>query len=153
MLALAFHIGPDRFALPCGDIVEVVPRVALRAVPHAPPSIAGTFRYRGFVVPVVDLCQLVAGVVCPDRLSSRIVVTRFTGAAGAERRLGLLAERVLDTLALDPRAAEPTGIHVASAPYLGEVGFEGGTSVQLLRVDLLLRGPLRDLLFGSEEAT
>ena len=73
MLALAFHVGKDRFALRCADVVEVVPRVALRALPHAPAYIPGMFTYRGAVVPVIDLGLLMWGQPCADRLSTRII--------------------------------------------------------------------------------
>jgi chemotaxis-related protein WspB len=149
MLALAFHIGPDRFALACADVVEVVPHVALRAVPRAPATVAGTFTYRGAVVPVIDLCLLVAGVACPARLSSRIMVVRFEPQSGDQRLLGLLAERVIDTIMLDAGTAVPTGIQVPDAPYLGEVYFEAGATVQLLRVERLVHGPLHGLVLGG----
>ena len=149
MLALSFHIGVDRFALPCADIVEVVPRILLRAGPRAPVSVAGTFTYRGAIVPVVDLCMLVTEKACPLRLSSRIIVVRFSTSAGTERLLGLLAERVVETITLDRKTSAPTGIHVPDAPYLGDVYVESGAPVQLLAIGPLLQGPLRSLLLGD----
>ena len=143
MLALAFNVGIDRFALGCADVVEVIPRVELRSIPHAPSFVPGIFTYRGAVVPVVDLCQLIRGHVCPERLSSRIIVVRPQGAGG--RSIGLLAERVLDTLKLDPRTAVPAGIESPDAPYLGEVYLDDGTTTQRVLVEGLVQGPLRSM--------
>ena len=146
MLALAFHIGDERFALGCADVIEVVPRVQLRPIPHAPPFVPGMLRYRGAVVPVVDLCLLARGTPCPDRLSSRIVLVRYPGRDGNDRHLGLLAERVTDTIELDPETSVPPGIELPAAPYLGELYSDQGVLVQLLRIQRLLDGPLAELL-------
>jgi chemotaxis-related protein WspB len=151
VLALAFHIGDERFALGCADVIEVVPRVQLRDIPHAPPFIAGMLRYRGAVVPVIDLCMLTRRGQCPERLSSRIILIRYRGRAGGERHLGLLAERVTDTVVLDTDTAVPPGIELPDAPYLGEMYVDHGQLVQLLRVERLLDGPVGDLLAAEAD--
>src|SRR5207302_1737530 len=55
MLLLVFRVAEDAYAIEAGRVVEVVPRVALRRLPHAPEALAGVFRYRGRVVPVIEL--------------------------------------------------------------------------------------------------
>ena len=134
MLVLAFHVGKDRFALPCADVVEVVPRVLLREVPHAPAHVIGIFTYRGAVVPVVDLCRLLWKTPCPERLSSRIMLVKV----GEGKLLGLLAERVTEAITLEPGGAAPPSIEIAEAPYLGEIYFEGGAMIQLVKVESLV---------------
>ena len=148
MLALAFHVGSDRFALGCAEVIEVVPRVELRSIPHAPEIVPGLFTYRGAIVPVVDLCQLVRRVPCPERLSSRIIVVRPKGFG--ERLLGLLAERVVETIELDEKTVIRGGIELREVPYLGEVFIDRGITTQYLRIDGLIappRGPLHGM-FG-----
>jgi chemotaxis-related protein WspB len=144
VLALAFHVGKDRFALGCAEVVEVVPRIDLRSVPHAPAFMPGLFTYRGAIVPVVDLCQLIRRVACPDRLSSRIIVVK--PSSSSSRLLGLLAERVLETIVLDPKTLIRGGIEVAEAPYLGEVFIDNGVTTQQLKLAGLVHGPLRGML-------
>jgi chemotaxis-related protein WspB len=144
MLVLAFHVGKDRFALRCADIVEVVPRVHLREVPHAPPSISGIFTYRGAVVPVIDLCQMMWGTECADRMSSRIILVRHAG-----RMVGLLAERVTEAITLDTARAAPSGITIDEAPYLGEVFFDETGMIQLLRLERVFDGPAGRLLVAE----
>jgi chemotaxis-related protein WspB len=151
VLALAFHIGDERFALGCADVIEVVPRVHLRDIPHAPSFIAGMLRYRGAVVPVIDLCLLTGRDACPERLSSRIILLRYRGRDGGDRHLGVLAERVTDTVNLDRETAVPPGIALPEAPYLGELYTENGQLVQLLRIERLLDGPIGDLLAAQTE--
>jgi chemotaxis-related protein WspB len=147
VLALAFHVGTDRFALGCAEVVEVIPRIVLRSVPHAPVFMPGLFTYRGAIVPVVDLCQLIRRAPCPERLSSRIIVVKPSGSS--DRLLGLLAERVLETIELDPKTMIRGGIEVPEAPYLGEVFIESGVTTQQLKLAGLVHGPLRGMLQGE----
>jgi chemotaxis-related protein WspB len=164
MLVLAFHVGKDRFALRCGDIVEVVPRVHLRDVPHAPASISGIFTYRGAVVPVIDLAHLMWGTPCAERLSSRIILVRQAGrlvglpgrseeGIGRDDRprvVGLLAERVTEAITLDAARAAPSGLAIADAPYLGEVFFDDTGMIQLLRLDRIFEGEAGRMLTAGE---
>jgi len=151
MLALAFHLGKDRFALRCADVVEVVPRVQLRDIPKAPPYIPGMFTYRGGVVPVLDLCLLLWGAPCADRMSSRVILVRHGG-----RVIGLLAERVTEAVTLDPARAAPPGIAIPDAPYLGDVYFVPGplgedqAMIQLVRLEQLFQGASRAMLLEGD---
>lgn len=147
MLALSFNIGKDRFALRCAEVVEVVPRVHLRDIPHAPAFIAGTFTYRGQVVPVIDLGLLLWNASCADRMSTRIILVRYPPPPAAPKMIGLLAERVTEAITLDTERAAPPGIAIADAPYLGDVFFEERGSIQVLRLDAIFQGPARAMLF------
>lgn len=146
MLALAFNVGSDRFALDCTEVVEVVPNIEPRSVPHAPAFVPGLFTYRGAIVPIVDLCQLIRKTPCPARLSSRIIVVRPASLGG--RLVGLLAERVLETITVSERTAIRGGIELKEAPYLGEVFIGDGITTQAFIVEKLVSGPLRGL-FGE----
>jgi chemotaxis-related protein WspB len=149
MLALSFQLGTERFALPCRDVVEVVPLLRLRAVPHAPAFVAGVFDYRGAVTAVIDLCQLVCGHPCADRLSSRMMIVRWKA-----RLLGLLAERVTEAIDVDARRVGADGLVVPGAPYLDGVLLAGdgsGAMTQLVATERLVTEEVRALLEGVTE--
>ena len=55
MLLLTLKAGANRYAIDVARVIELVPRVELRAIPHAPPFLAGLLGYRGKVIPVIDL--------------------------------------------------------------------------------------------------
>ena len=73
-MLLTFTAGPNRYAIDVARIVEIVPRVELRPIPHAPAFLAGLLGYRGKVVPVIDLGLLLDAAPCRDRLSTRIIL-------------------------------------------------------------------------------
>jgi chemotaxis-related protein WspB len=149
MFALLLHAGADHFALDARRVLEVVPIVELRRLPHAPASIAGLATWRGRVIPVVDLVRLLTGRTCPERMSSRIVVVELATGTERARPLGLLAEGVTDVRRLDPGAMVDIGVAFAEAPYLGKVIRDGGALVQLVDVDALLPATLQKLLYSE----
>jgi len=137
MLVLTFRVAEVPYGVAVGRVVEVVPRVALRALPHAPAHLSGLLRYRGDAIPVVDLAVLMGSRACPDRLDTRIILVD----AGDGRRLGLVAERVEDVLAVDETRRAPGGAEVRDAPYLGAVYETVDGLLQLVEPSRIPTGP------------
>jgi len=133
MLLLTFTAGGERYALDVAGVIELVPRVGLRAIPHAPAFLAGLLGYRGEVVPVIDLGLLLGSSPCADRLSTRIILVKSTtggqnqGEAargpgrGDAHLLGLIAEQVSDLVEVGPDQVVPVPVHLPQAPYLDSV--------------------------------
>jgi chemotaxis-related protein WspB len=153
MIALLFSVGADRYALPARDIVEVLPLVALKRVPPAPPYLAGLLNYHGAAVPVIDLNLLMNGRACERSLSSRILLTRYRVSETRIERLGLMVERAVETANIDPDALISPGIGVPGAPYLGKLALRGGELAQLVQAEQLLSESARALLYPEEESS
>lgn len=147
MLYLLLRMGTERYALEARRIVEVVPMVEFRPLPHAAPYVAGVFDYRGAVVPVIDLCRLATPSACRALLTTRIVLVDYPDKDGGTRVLGLLAEQVTETVKLKDTDFQPAGIDVPDAPFLGELTRIDGEMVQHLAIERLLPEDLRDQLF------
>jgi chemotaxis-related protein WspB len=166
MLLLTFTAGPNRYGVAAGRVVEVVPKVKLRSVPHAPSSLAGLLAYRGKVIPVVDLCRLLDGAVCQERLSTRILVVNdaaddriglnqarsdsqdITASSRSDRQseptlLGLVAERVTDLHHVRPEQVIPAPMYLSPAPYLDVIIQTDQGIVQLLAVDKIRNASLQ----------
>src|SRR4051812_36805940 len=151
MLLLTFRAAESPYAVDVARVVEVVPRIDLRRLPHAPAFLAGVFDYRGVVVPVVDLGVLLGAEGCADRLSTRIILVdsrpgdRRPRAGAAEGRghepdesgrdeapargtredgrwlLGLVAEQVSDVSAVKPEQVISAAMQLPQSPYLGAI--------------------------------
>lgn len=147
MLYLLLRMGSERYALEARRIVEVVPMVNFRPLPHAAPYVAGLFDYRGVVVPVIDLCRLATPYPCRAHLTTRIVLVDYPGADGQAKILGLLAEQVTETVKLKDSDFQTAGIQVPDAPFLGEMVRIDDAMVQHLAVERLLPEDLREQLF------
>jgi len=145
-LFLLFESGGTPYAMDCGSVVEVVPRVALQAMDGA----AGRLRYRGRWIPVVDLSTLVGGgSASADRLSTRIVVVRGADPGAAGNLLGLIVERAVRVARVE-EADVSSSPEEAGAPACveGRLTHEG-QSVRRLAVSRLLPPALQDAFFRN----
>lgn len=149
-LFLVFRIGSERYALQAIEVTEVLPRLPLKPIPHAPVWVAGVFAYRGAVVPVIDLSALTFGTPAQARTSTRLVLVNYRPDETTESQLlGLILEQATDTLRCDPADFQPYGLDNRQAPYLGPVRKDEQGLLQWVRVCDLLDEQVRALLFPS----
>ncbi|WP_460155821.1 chemotaxis protein CheW [Pseudomonas sp. S2_H10] len=149
-LFLVFRIGNERYALKAVEVAEVLPRLPLKPIAHAPAWVAGVFAYRGTVVPVIDLSALTFGTPAQARTSTRLVLVNYCpDETGEARLLGLILEQATDTLRCDPADFQPYGLDNRQSPYLGPVRKDEQGLLQWVRVRDLLNDQVRALLFPS----
>jgi len=169
MLLLTFTAGPNRYAIDVARVVELVPRVALRSIPHAPVFLAGLLGYRGKIVPVIDLGLLLGAAPCRDRLSTRIILVNDArgdhnrgkqdrdesvqdcGQSPPDREqeptlLGLVAEEVSDLTHASSEQLLPAPVRSPQAPYLDGIVQTDQGILQLIAVD-----KVRDVLVQEED--
>ena len=139
MQLLSFSIGAEEYAIESRRVVEVLPLVAARPIPHLPDFIRGVFTHRGRLVPLVDLGRLLTGIPLRERLSTRVIVVEFSaGPADRRTRLGAAAENVLSLCASDEADECLPTLHPPAASYLGRLLRIGGRTIQVLDVEHLL---------------
>ena len=101
-------LGIDRevFAVPVESVLEILGTRPMFRIPEAPNYLAGLIDVRGRGVAVIDLRLKLGLPAVPVTESSRILVLEFT-AAGRPLVLGLIADRVIEVIALDRREIQP----------------------------------------------
>jgi chemotaxis-related protein WspB len=151
MLFLLFQLGEDRYALDTSRIAEVLPLVDITPIPQAPSGVAGLFNYRGVPVPVIDLSQLTIGRPAQRRLNTRIVLVHYPDGGGT-RLLGLIAEKVTETVRRDKADFVATGVTSDRVPYLGPVATDARGLMQWIEVESLLPASVRAVLFTQSLA-
>lgn len=147
MLFVLFHLGQERYALEAARVVEVIPLLALKRFPQSPPGVAGMFIYHGRPVPALDLCELTVGRPAHEHFSTRIILIKQASPAGEQQLMGLIAERVTDTLRCDEKDFLDPGVQLAAAPFLGPVLMDGKSVVQVICPEKLVQGDMRELVF------
>lgn len=157
MLFVLFHLGKDRYALEASRVVEVVPLLELKRFPQSPRGMAGMFIYRGRPVPALDLCELTVNRSAVEHLSTRIMIINHNDPPDPVRLVGLIAERVTETIRRQPKDIVDSGVQFPSAPFLGPVLMDDRGVIQLITTQKLVREDLRELLFNpsleAEHAT
>jgi chemotaxis-related protein WspB len=140
-LALGLRAGDLAFALAIERVVTVLPRVRLLPVALPPPGVVGLVAFRGQLLPVVDLGLIARGEPCRPLRSTRLIVVQ--PATDSDRRFGLIAERVLDTLEID---ATVPGLRRPGAAWLGEHVSAAREAPQLVEPAALLTAELAALI-------
>jgi chemotaxis-related protein WspB len=147
MLFLLFEMGNQRYAMDVRQIAVVLPLIAVRRIPEAPPAVAGLVNYRGAPVPVIDVSQLTLGRPSTRRLSTRLVLVNYPDESGRTHLLGLIAERATRTVRHAPSAFVASGVTAGGSSYLGPVTTDADGLLQWIDVRTLLPASLRDQLF------
>ena len=147
MQFLIFHLGQDRYALQAGRVIEVLPLVDLKKIPHAPKGVAGLFNYRGRPVPAVDLSEMTLGRPSDAKYSTRLIVINYPDETGRLHPLGLIAERATEIIQRETAEFVEPGLKVGGAPYLGPVLMDNRGGIQLVHEQHLLSDHARDVLF------
>jgi chemotaxis-related protein WspB len=150
VLLLSFHLGERAYAMPCGQILEIVPLATLEPVPGAPGYLAGQLDYRGDIVPVIDLRHLIAGEPCRAVLSTRIIVIKQSAPDAALSAIGLVAERVTETITMDAGEFHRAGVDVEHLRFLRGIALGPRGTIQLVDV-LQLCDTLRSQTLTSPE--
>ena len=132
---LVFRLDGREHALPLEQVVEVIRIVAVTPLPEVPPWVRGVMDVRGRVIPVIDLrVKLGMPARTPD-LSTPIVVVE-TGGLPA----GLVADEVVEVLALPDAAVEPPDQAAGHAGVVTSVARPGGRIVLVLDTEALCEG-------------
>lgn len=151
MLTVMFHLGEESFAINAERVEIIIPALTLRAVPGAPAYVAGRFEYRGRIVPVIDLGQLILKRALKPGLSSRYLLIRYQKHDGSKALLGLWAERVTETLEVPDTLLAEGGVTPPDAKYLGRIfTTPEGAIIQCVTPSDLLPAEVRDMLFQEQ---
>ncbi len=145
MLYVLFRIGGEKYAIDADRVVEVVPMVRFKEIPRAPEWVRGLFLYRGLAVPAIDLNMMCGFAPAKNALSTRIMMVKYR-----EELLGLIAEGATDTTGRAGNRPQAPGVAVPDAPFLGEVESDGGSIVQHIRIEELLRPEAQAILYPGK---
>jgi len=120
MLMLLFHVGEDRYACSCDHILEIIPSVDLKPIPHTPDYVRGSVIFDGRPLPVVDWSQLIRGSHSENSYHTRIIVFRLT-EEDRSFEFGLMAEKVTRTIQESKESFVESGMKVEESPFFGGV--------------------------------
>jgi purine-binding chemotaxis protein CheW len=73
---LRFRLGSEWYAVPVGQVVEVVSLVAITPLPQSPPHVLGAITVRGQAITVLDLRHLLGYTLAPLKLTTPMIILR-----------------------------------------------------------------------------
>jgi chemotaxis-related protein WspB len=147
MLFLTFQLAEDRYAIESEQVIEVLPLINLKRIPHTPTGLAGLFNYHGESVPLIDLAELTLGTPSRKWMSTRIIVVKYGDSSSGAHVLGLLAEQATQTVRRNQEEFKDSGARTTAAPYLGAIAIDASGILQRVDINHLLPQSLRSQLF------
>jgi purine-binding chemotaxis protein CheW len=138
---ISFAIGDDQYGVDIMAVREIKGWSQITQLPGQPDYVRGVLNLRGVMVPIIELrCRFGQGTTEASVLHIIIVVQI------GERSVGLLADRVLDIVAIDPSQLQPVP-RIAKASRLdflsGLVTMEN-CMIALIDLPQLLAGSIDD---------
>ncbi len=149
MLLLAFHVGEYQFAIAAKQIIEILPLTSFKSISRTPSYVAGLLDYRGRPVATINLCKLNNSKTYNRVLSSRIILVNYTAKNRQIYPLGLIAEKVTETLNIPQQDFVAHGISTDDTAYLGGVSNNDGNLIQYVEINGLLTEELQLMLFND----
>jgi len=137
MLLLLCYVETEKFAFDGEDVVEVIPKVKLKDLPHVPEYVAGLLNLGGTPVPVIDICRLIKAYPARNSLHTRIILLKHQFPQGDPLLLGVIAEKVTETADRDKSLFIDSGVNLKDLPFLGGILSENGPPIQLILTDKL----------------
>jgi len=146
MLLLLFSIGKNRYGIEATQVLEIWPMLPLKPIYRTPDYIAGLASCREQLIPIVDISKLYIGKSVPSRISTRIILTKVNNL-GKEQTIGIVAERVTDTVTVDSIPVASIKIKSESGALAGQELLINGQLIQKINVNELLPNEIYDQIF------
>jgi chemotaxis-related protein WspB len=151
MLILTMNIGRERYGIDALLVTEVIPMIRLDQIPMVDKVIKGIFNYRGTPTPVIDLCHFFEQRDCKNNLGSRIIIIDCPQGKHSSRPIGLIAERVTETLKCTKQQLMSSGIKSANSPFLGKIYKHNNEIIQLIDSRNILPVSIAQQIFVDDQ--
>ncbi|NMB99133.1 MAG: hypothetical protein GYA35_02510, partial [Thermoanaerobaculaceae bacterium] len=112
---LIFKVGRNRYAIPIGELSQIIEDRGLTPIPFVPPFLKGIFSLRGRIVGVIDVLERMKLQKREDSLTRKIVVLEKEGDLFGLRVDGIDHVVEVDILSLEP---PPEGFDVALQEFV-----------------------------------
>jgi purine-binding chemotaxis protein CheW len=137
---VVFRIDKSEYALPVGNVGEILRMVAIAPVPEAPDWLPGVINLRGKVIPVIDLRTRLGLRRVDVGLNTPIVVAETEG-----QMVGLVADSVTELLTVPLESVEPPDARVGNANAVEAVARAGERLILIFDLERVCAGSQQHL--------
>jgi purine-binding chemotaxis protein CheW len=131
---LAFVLAGETYAVPLGDVAQILRPLPVTEVPRAPSTVLGVVSVRGKLVTVIDLRRRLRLAEPEADRKTRILLADV----GKGEQIGVLVDEVRQVWRLAPDEIEPASVLGTEQPvHITGIGRPaGGEGVLLILLDL-----------------
>lgn len=129
---LIFKVGKNRYAIPIGELSQIIEDRSLTLIPFVPSFLKGIFSLRGRIVGVIDVLERMGLPAKEMSLTRKIIVLEKEGDLFGLRVDGIDHVVEVDILSLEP---PPEGFDISLQEYVVGVFHFRKKTVALLNLD------------------
>jgi purine-binding chemotaxis protein CheW len=132
---ISFAIGDEQYGVDIMAVREIKGWSSVTQLPNQPDYIRGVLNLRGLMVPIIDLrCRFGQGMT--DASAMHVIIVVRIGS----KTVGLLADRVLDIIAVEAVHVQPVPqvVRGARIDFLSGLVTIDSTMIALINLDQLL---------------
>lgn len=137
MLMLLFYADKEAYCCSCEQIIEIIPKIPLKAIPHVPSHIIGLLNYGGESVPVIDYSMLVTDKPTKNSMHTRIILVKNPTPNAIPAILGLAAEEIVEVREIDSDLFMDTGVRIKDLPFMDGIYNYEKESIQQISLNQL----------------
>jgi purine-binding chemotaxis protein CheW len=137
---VVFRIDKSEYAVPVGNVGEILRMVAIAPVPEAPEWLPGVINLRGKVIPVIDLRTRLGLPRVEAGLNTPIIVAEMEGQS-----VGLVADAVTELLTVPLDSIEPPDARVGDANAVKAVARAGERLLLIFDLERVCAGSQQHL--------
>ena len=146
MLCLSFNIDDDIFGISVNNIIEIIPMVKVKSLPHSPEILLGIINYRGEIIPLFDISTIIKNRKSQYLLSTRIIILNNENPQSKLKYIAFLAEQVTETIEYNKENLKDPGVTLSNADYLGNLLLINNKSVQLINISKLVSNEVMNFI-------
>lgn len=149
LLVVTFRLDKEDFAFEALFVREIIRWQEINHLPKMPEYIGGIIKYRGMVVPIMNLAKRLNQNPQPPTDESRIIVVEHTS-----RLFGLLVDKVeaIVQLPMDRIESSPALLHGLDKRFIYGVGKYQESLITVLRLENILESvPVHEQLPETRE--
>lgn len=131
---VAFTLGEELFAIPIGNVREIINATKITSIPKAEYHVQGIINLRRKIITVLNLASKLGLISTNERTSERKVVI----VENKDSVVGFEVDTVSEVLTIPNEKIEPPPLMAHQAGYITGIGKVNGKLILLLNVDTLI---------------
>lgn len=136
MLHLLFSVGNDNFVIDTTYIKEIIPHLETKPVDGSPSFLLGIQNIRQEPIPIIDFAKLITKKFCENSYFTRIMLVTNPDKKSPLQKIGLLGEKVRETLKLAPSLLEKNQSKGDPTPFISNSFYDKNQIYHVIDIPL-----------------
>jgi len=118
MMMILFYVGKNCYCCSIDYVIEVIPKIPLKPLPHVPKYFLGLFNYAGESIAVVDFSSILSDKFSKNSMHTRMILLKNPLKDAKINILGLVADEIVEVRDMEVEKFLSTGLKNGPLTFL-----------------------------------